>query len=161
VCQFYTNCGDFVDILLINGPNLNLLGEREPNIYGNMTLMELEIKIKEYGNAKNINIDAVQTNIEGEIINYLHQARGKYYGIILNAGAYTHYSYAIRDAISAVELPTVEVHLSNVYSREEFRHQSVIAPVTIGSICGFGHYSYILALEALIHRGEGDNFESK
>ncbi len=135
-------------ILIINGPNLNLLGEREPAIYGSDTLKSISDEIiKEFSS---IEIDFFQSNHEGEIIDKLHFARDKYQGIVINAGAFTHYSYAIRDAISAIKLPCVEVHLSNVYARDEFRSKSVIGPVCKGSICGFGKFSYFLAVRGLI-----------
>lgn len=136
-------------LLIINGPNLDMLGIREPEKYGSKTLEEIITDIKEYCKSKNIEVDFYQSGCEGEIISRLHKARGKYDGIVLNAGAYTHYSYAIRDAIPITELPVVEVHLTNIHSREEFRHTSVIAPVCKGQICGFGDYSYILAINAL------------
>lgn len=136
-------------ILVMNGPNLNLLGEREPNIYGGDTLKSVNDEI--YGEAKRLGHDVVffQSNSEGGLIDRLHEARSDCAGVILNAGAYTHYSYALRDAISAIKIPVVEVHLSNVNSRDEFRKLSVIAPVCCGSIAGFGKYSYILGLYAL------------
>lgn len=137
------------EILVINGPNLNLLGTREKDIYGSETLEYIEEKVKEEGKRLGLKVDFVQTNQEGEIIDFIHQARGKYYAIIINPGAYTHYSIAIRDAIKAVEIPVVEIHLSNIYGREEFRSKSVIAPVCIGQISGFGMGSYILALQAV------------
>ncbi len=136
-------------ILIINGPNLNMLGIREPEKYGNETLENINTKIVKYCSANNIEVDFYQSNIEGEIINKIHSARGKFDGIVLNAGAYTHYSYAIRDAIPIAQMPVVEVHLTNVHAREEFRHTSVIAPVCKGQICGFGSNSYLLAVKAL------------
>lgn len=136
-------------ILIINGPNLNMLGVREPEKYGNETLSDINEKVKGYCDANNIGVEFYQSNIEGEIINKIHSARGNFDGIILNAGAYTHYSYAIRDAIPIADMPVVEVHLTNVHSREEFRHNSVIAPVCKGQICGFGSNSYLVAVRAL------------
>lgn len=136
-------------ILIINGPNLNMLGIREPEKYGNETLSDINDKIKKYCEKNNIDVDFYQSNIEGEIINKIHSARGNFDGIIMNAGAFTHYSYAIRDAIPIAEMPVVEVHLTNVHSREEFRHTSVIAPVCKGQICGFGSNSYLVAVRAL------------
>lgn len=136
-------------ILVINGPNLNMLGTREPEKYGSLTLEQINRGLKEKADKLNAELDFFQSNIEGEIINSIHNARGNYDGIILNAGAFTHYSYAIRDAIPIAELPVIEVHLTNVHSREEFRHKSVIAPVCKGQICGFGEKSYTLALYAL------------
>ncbi len=136
-------------ILILNGPNLNLLGSRETQIYGEETLDKIiadcEVKAKELG----VEISAYQSNHEGDLIDQIHAARGVYDGIVINAGAYTHYSIAIHDAIKAVRLPCVEVHLSNVHTREEFRHKSYLSPVCIGVICGFGKMSYLLALEAL------------
>ncbi len=136
-------------ILILNGPNLNLLGSRETQIYGEETLDKIiadcEVKAKELG----LEISAYQSNHEGDLIDQIHAARGVYDGIVINAGAYTHYSIAIHDAIKAVRLPCVEVHLSNVHTREEFRHKSYLSPVCIGVICGFGKMSYLLALEAL------------
>ncbi len=136
-------------ILIINGPNLNMLGIREPDKYGNETLEDINKKIADYCDGKNIDVEFYQSNIEGEIINKIHSARGNFDGIILNAGAYTHYSYAIRDAIPVAEIPVVEVHMTNIHSREEFRHKSVISPVCKGQICGFGSNSYMLAVNAL------------
>ena len=139
-------------VLVLNGPNLNLTGMREPAHYGSATLDEINSALSEA--AASLGIDTVffQSNHEGDIIDYIHSAIDNFDGIILNAGAFTHYSYAIRDAIAAVNVPTVEVHMSNIHAREEFRHTSVIAPVCIGSIAGFGSFSYHLALAALIER---------
>lgn len=136
-------------ILIINGPNLNLLGEREPSVYGENSLSSINSKIENH--AKNLGISTAffQSNHEGEIIDQIHNARMNFDSIVLNAGAFTHYSYAIRDAISAVKIPVVEVHLSNVHAREDFRKNSVIAPVCVGSISGFGENSYIIAIDAL------------
>ena len=139
-------------ILVLNGPNLNLTGLREPDHYGNATLDEINSALFEAASSLGIDTVFFQSNHEGDIIDYIHSARGNFDGIILNAGAFTHYSYAIRDAIAAVDVPTVEVHMSNIHAREEFRHLSVIAPVCIGSISGFGSFSYHLALAALIER---------
>lgn len=136
-------------VLFINGPNLNLLGTREKEIYGNETLEEIAVKVNNEALKCNIDIDFIQTNHEGEIIDQLQGARGKYDGIILNPGAFTHYSIAIRDAIKAIEIPVIEVHLSNIYAREEFRSKSVIAPVCMGQISGLGSRGYILALYAM------------
>ncbi|MBR1384435.1 MAG: type II 3-dehydroquinate dehydratase [Ruminococcus sp.] len=136
-------------ILVIHGPNLNLLGEREPGVYGTDTFDSINDEIKEKALAAGLYCEVFQSNHEGEIIDELHLARKNYDGVILNAGAYTHYSYAIRDAIAAIKIPVVEVHLSNIHSRDEFRHTSVIAPVCVGQIAGFGKYSYFLAVSAL------------
>ena len=137
-------------ILVIHGPNLNLLGTREPEIYGKMTLKEINANLNKYAKNKKISLKIVQTNWEGKIIDLIQKARGKFDGIIINPAAYTHYSIAIYDTILAVGIPTVEVHLSNIYKREEFRRKSVITPACVGQICGFGWRSYILAIEALI-----------
>ena len=134
-------------VLVINGPNLNLLGQREPQIYGKSTLANLEGNIKQYAKDIGVEVSLVQTNVEGNIINYLHDAMGKYDGVILNAGAYSHYSIAIHDAILAINVPVVEVHLSNIYKREEFRKTSVISSACVGQISGFGQKSYMLALQ--------------
>lgn len=140
-------------IWLINGPNLNLLGKREPKIYGLKTLEDLENHLKELAKSHTIELIAKQSNHEGQLIDWLHEANeyGKEcLGVILNPGAYTHYSYSLRDAVKAIDLPVVEVHISNIYAREPFRAQSVIAPVTIGQISGFGLYGYELAFYALL-----------
>lgn len=136
-------------ILIINGPNLNLLGEREPSVYGDNSLASINAELADSAAKRGWDVDFFQSNGEGEIIDRLHAARLDCAGVILNAGAYTHYSYAIRDAIAAIKIPVIEVHLSNVDSREEFRKNSVIAPVCRGSISGFGKYSYSLALSAM------------
>ena len=138
-------------ILVINGPNLNMLGKREPHIYGNATLDDLISFIKDTFR-ENFEIEFFQSNHEGAIIDTLHNARGQYGYIILNAGAFTHYSIAIRDALAAIDIPVIEVHLSNIHKREEFRHHSVIAPVVEGQICGFGLESYKSALFIAISR---------
>lgn len=135
-------------ILVLNGPNINLTGTREPAHYGALTLPQINEKLAERAAQLGLSADFAQTNHEGEIIDILHAAPAQYDGIILNAGAYTHYSYAIRDAIAAIApLPVVEVHMSNIHAREEFRHTSVIAPVCRGQIAGFGWESYRLGLE--------------
>ncbi|MBQ6820088.1 MAG: type II 3-dehydroquinate dehydratase [Clostridium sp.] len=138
-------------VLVINGPNLNMVGVREKEIYGIRDYNDICNYIKEEGQKRSIDIKLFQSNIEGEIINEIHNAYyEKYDGIIINPGAFTHYSYAIFDAIKAVSINTVEVHLSNIHSREEFRHKSVTAPACIGQISGFGEFGYIMAMEALI-----------
>lgn len=139
-------------ILVMNGPNLNLLGEREPNIYGGDSLASINVELCFEAEKMGHELCFFQSNSEGELIDELHNSRLDCAGVILNAGAYTHYSYAIRDAISAIKIPVIEVHLSNVNSRDEFRKTSVIAPVCAGSIAGFGKYSYHLALHALNYR---------
>ena len=133
-------------ILVIHGPNLNLLGEREPGIYGSSGIDTLNKNIIERAKEQGLECEIFQSNHEGAIIDKLHSARQKFDGVIINAGAYTHYSYAIRDAIAAIKIPVIEVHLSNVHSRDEFRHKSVISPVCKGVIAGFGEQSYVLAL---------------
>ncbi len=134
--------------IVIHGPNLNLLGSRKPEIYGSLTLVEINQKIAEYARGKNILVDFYQSNVEGEIINKIHQSKD-YDGLVINPGAYTHTSIAIRDAIEATGVRAIEVHLSNIYRREPFRHKSIIAPVCIGQITGLGWYGYILAIEYL------------
>lgn len=136
-------------ILIIHGPNLNLLGEREPDIYGNDTMDSINAEIAKETQNLGLSCDFFQSNHEGEIIDKIHKVRKTHSGIIINPGAYTHYSYAIRDAIAAITIPCIEVHLSNVYSRDEFRSKSVIAPVCKGQIAGFGKQSYILALKGI------------
>ncbi|MDP4093538.1 MAG: type II 3-dehydroquinate dehydratase [Bacillota bacterium] len=135
-------------ILVINGPNLNLLGTREKGIYGTETLQDIAQKVIAEAERLNVDVDFIQSNHEGEIIDKIHDARGKFDVIIINPGAYTHYSIAILDAIKAVEIPAIELHLSNIHAREEFRSKSVIAPACVGQICGFGGHGYILALNA-------------
>lgn len=134
-------------VLVINGPNLNLLGTREKDVYGNETLEEIAIKMNKEAEKLSIDMDFIQTNHEGEIIDKIHECKGRVDVIIINPGAYTHYSIAIRDAIKGVEIPAIEVHLSNIHAREEFRSKSVIAPVCVGQISGFGSSSYLLALK--------------
>ena len=137
-------------ILCVNGPNLNLLGTREPDKYGTVTLAQLEKNVKSKAQELGVEVDFYQNNIEGEIVNAIQAAKGVYDGIIINPAAYTHTSVAIRDAISAVMIPSVEIHLSNIHTREEFRHKSFTAPVCVGQITGFGSYGYILALFAIV-----------
>jgi 3-dehydroquinate dehydratase-2 len=135
-------------LLVINGPNLNLLGSRENEIYGEKSLEDIHRALAELCQGANIELQFVQSNSEGEIIERIHEARGKADCIIINPGGYTHSSVSIRDALAAVRIPVVEVHLSNIYAREEFRHKSLVAPIARGQISGFGYYSYILAFHA-------------
>lgn len=137
-------------ILYLNGPNLNLLGQREPEVYGKTTLADIEAKVRKHAAKSKTEIDFRQSNIEGELVTWIQQAKGKFDVIVLNAAAYTHTSVALRDAISGTGVPTIEIHLSNIHAREEFRHISLIAPVCRGQIAGFGADSYILALEAAV-----------
>jgi len=138
-------------ILVIHGPNLNLLGKRKPEVYGNMNLEKINEEIKKFAEKNNVDVEIIQSNEEGEIVEAIQKAQN-YSAIVINPGGYTHTSVAIRDAIEAVETPTVEVHLSNIYAREDFRHISMSAPVCIGQICGLGWFGYILALEYLIRK---------
>lgn len=134
--------------LIINGANLNMLGKREPEIYGGSTISDLEKQITQKAEKLGVSADFFQSNFEGEIVEKIHNAMGVYDGIIINPGAFTHYSYAIRDAFGSVKLPVIEVHISNIHKREEFRHTSVIVPECVGQICGLGFKGYELALEA-------------
>ncbi len=138
-------------ILVLNGPNLNMTGIRKKDVYGSETLEDINAELRAYGEAKGAKMYFFQSNHEGAIIDVIHESRSAYDGVVINAGAYTHYSYAIRDAIEAVAdfTPYVEVHMSNIHAREEFRHTSVIAPVCVGQIAGFGKQGYFLAIEAL------------
>lgn len=136
-------------ILVLHGPNINLTGIREPDTYGRMTLEDINQRILARAQQLGMECDIFQSNHEGALIDKIHEALENYDGIVINAGAYTHYSYAIRDAISSVKKPCVEVHMSNIHAREPFRHESVIAPVCAGQICGFGWQSYLLGVEAV------------
>ena len=138
-------------ILLINGANLNMLGIREPEKYGAKTLAEIEQAVKNKGKELGVEVDVYQSNIEGEIVEKIQQARGVYDGILINAGGYTHTSVVIRDAISAAQIPTIEVHMTNIHAREEFRHTSLLSGVCKAIIAGFGEDSYTLALEGLVN----------
>ncbi len=138
-------------ILVLHGPNLNLLGQREPEVYGKLTLGDINQLIVAESNDLGVQVSCLQSNHEGNLVEAIHNAFDNYQGIIINAGAYTHTSVAIRDALTGVNIPTVEVHLSNIYRREEFRHHSYIASVAIGQISGFGADSYILGLRALVN----------
>lgn len=137
-------------ILFLNGPNLNLLGTREPGVYGRLTLADIEALVRRRAATASVEVDFRQSNHEGELVTWIQEARGHYDRIALNAAAYTHTSVALRDAIAAAGVPTIELHLSNVHAREEFRHRSLIAPVCCGQITGFGPNSYLLALESAI-----------
>lgn len=138
-------------ILFLNGPNLNLLGKREPEVYGTTTLADIEKQVRAAAEPFKAEIDFRQSNLEGDLVNWIQEAKGKFDVIVLNAAAYTHTSIALRDAIAAVGVPTIEIHLSNVHAREEFRHKSLIAPVCCGQIIGFGPKSYVLAVEAAVN----------
>ena len=138
-----------ISLLVLNGPNLNLLGTRQPEVYGSTTLADVEALCREAGDRLGIGIDFRQSNHEGVLVDWIHEAKGKHAGIVLNAAAYTHTSIAIMDAIASVELPVAEVHLSNIHRREEFRHLSYVSKVAVGMIAGFGAYGYVLGIEAL------------
>lgn len=139
-----------ISILVLHGPNLNLLGSREPSIYGAVTLAEIDARLAGLGEKQGVQVDSMQSNHEGALVDAIQSAVERHHGILINAAAYTHTSVAIRDAIAATKLPAVEVHLSNIHRREEFRHHSYLAPIVIGQICGFGANSYYLGFHALV-----------
>ncbi len=142
-------------MLVLHGPNLNLLGQREPGVYGSVTLDEIDRLIDREARTLHVKASCFQSNHEGALVDAIQQAWGQYNGLLINPAAYTHTSVAIRDAIAAVDLPAVEVHLSNIHQREPFRHHSYIAPIAVGQISGFGYYSYVLGLHALVHHLRG------
>jgi 3-dehydroquinate dehydratase-2 len=143
-------------ILVLHGPNLNLLGTREPGVYGRVTLSEVDRLVRDHGRRRGVRVECRQSNVEGELIGWLHGAeREGFSGVVFNPGAFTHYSIALRDAVAAIRVPVVEVHLSNVHGREDFRRHSVIAATARGQISGFGPHSYVLGLEALLAAGPG------
>ena len=142
-------------LLLLNGPNLNLLGQREPGLYGSATLAQIEADLQEQARGLGVSLDWFQSNFEGALVDRVHQAMGQVDGILINAGAYTHTSIALRDALLGVAIPYLELHLSNTHAREPFRHHSYLADRAIGVICGFGADSYRLALEGLVHHLKG------
>ncbi|WCK53158.1 type II 3-dehydroquinate dehydratase [Aneurinibacillus sp. Ricciae_BoGa-3] len=138
--------------LIVNGPNLNMLGVRDPKVYGTESLADIERSLFKAAEELGVSVDFYQSNHEGELIDRLHQAYGAYAGIVVNAGAFTHYSYAIRDALATIQIPFVEVHISNIHAREDFRHHSVLAPIAVGQIAGLGTYGYELALRAIVKK---------
>ncbi|WP_134683155.1 type II 3-dehydroquinate dehydratase [Brevibacillus migulae] len=146
-----------VSLLVLNGPNLNLLGKREPGVYGSETLDDIILRLQGVTRELGAQMEHVQSNHEGVLIDAIHQAKGVHQGIVFNPGAFTHYSYALRDAIAAVSLPVIEVHISNVHAREPFRHHSVIAPVAVGQIVGLGSDGYEWAVRALVRKIEQQN----
>ncbi|MCT7957114.1 type II 3-dehydroquinate dehydratase [Laspinema palackyanum] len=146
-----------LNILVLHGPNLNLLGQREPGVYGSATLEDINRLLETEAQALQVKVSALQSNHEGVLVDAIHAARDQHSGLLINAGAYTHTSVAIRDAIAGVNIPTVEVHLSNIYRREPFRHHSYIAAIAVGQISGFGPNSYRLGLQALVHHLRENN----
>ena len=143
--------------MVLHGPNLNLLGIREPQTYGSTTLAQIDRSLLQKAKKLQVSLSCLQSNHEGALVDAIHQAQGKHQGILINAGAYTHTSVAIRDALAGVAIPTVEVHLSNIYRREEFRHHSYIAAIAIGQISGFGANSYLLGLQALVQHLQSES----
>jgi 3-dehydroquinate dehydratase-2 len=146
-----------LSILVLHGPNLNLLGTREPDVYGSETLQDVNRLLEREAESLGVQVHCLQSNSEGQLVDALHAARERHGGVVMNPGALTHYSIALRDAVTGIGLPCIEVHLSNVHAREEFRHRSVIAPVCLGQIAGFGSYSYALGLRALVRHLEGSD----
>ena len=138
-----------IKIIILNGPNLNLLGEREKKQYGSLTLKDVEKKCNDYANKNNIQLSFLQSNIEGEIVDLIQNSRNNQDGLIINAGGYTHTSVAIHDALKILKIPIIELHISNIYNREEFRHKSLISKVAKGVICGFGDEGYLMSLNAM------------
>lgn len=143
-------------ILVINGPNLNLLGIREPEVYGHGSLEDVLDELRAYASERRVELTDFQSNAEGDLVDAIHEARTSVDGIVLNPGAFTHYSIAIRDAIAGVGLPVVETHLSNIHAREPFRRESVLAPVCLGVVAGFGRHSYFVAFDALLRHLDHD-----
>ncbi len=139
-------------VLILNGPNLNLLGQRQPEVYGATTLADIEQMCTAHAQRIGLDLEFMQSNHEGVMLDAIHAAKGKYGGLVINAGAYTHTSIALMDAVASVELPMVEVHLSNIHAREPFRHVSYLSKVAVGQICGFGAQGYVMALDALAQR---------
>ena len=144
-------------IIILNGPNLNLLGEREKNQYGSFTLKDVEKSCKDYANQNNIKLSLFQSNVEGELVTQIQNARNSQDGLIINAGGYTHTSVAIHDALKILKIPIIELHISNIYNREEFRHKSLISSVARGIICGFGADGYLMSLQAMIKFLKNEN----
>ena len=144
-------------IIILNGPNLNLLGEREKNQYGNFTLKDIQKKCNEFARQNNIKLSLFQSNIEGELVEEIQNSRTNHNGLIINAGGYTHTSVAIHDALKILKIPIIELHISNIYNREEFRHKSLISKVAKGVICGFGANGYIMSLKAMIKFLDNEN----
>ena len=136
-------------IIILNGPNLNLLGEREINQYGNTSLKNIETNCREFASKNNISLDMFQSNIEGELVEIIQKSRSEYNGLIINAGGYTHTSVAIHDALKILKIPIIELHISNIYNREDFRHKSLISKVANGIICGFGTDGYLMSVKAM------------